>query len=407
MRKSTLITILFVSISNYLFAQWTTNGTNIYNSNTGNVGIGTTAPGNLFVVSGTTASPLTVVRTTAASNISMEFKNSTGSWFAGQGSNGNFGIATNNNIGVGAPFNITTAGNIGIGTITPGNLLEVSGAIPSPLTITRTTASNISMEFKNSTGSWFAGQTSTGNFGIATNNNIGVGAPFNITTAGNIGIGTTTPSGRLQVMGTVNSTVTGAGGDNNNFLFSNPNAANTSNDPRGGIWLDNDGRFKLRSVTGYGFAFRSTADTFDILNINDNGLSIGTQTMPSGYKLAVNGSAIATAIFVKLYSEWPDYVFKPAYQLRPLTEVKAYIVQNQRLPEIPSADEIAKEGLNLGEMNKLLMKKVEELTLYLIEKDQIISEQQKKLSDQELINKTSEERLKRLERLLPPLKTNQ
>jgi len=57
-------------------------------------------------------------------------------------------------------------------------------------------------------------------------------------------------------------------------------------------------------------------------------------------------------------------------------------------------------------MNKLLLKKVEELTLYLIEKDQIIKEQQKKLSDQELINKVSEERLKRLESLLPLLKTN-
>ena len=65
-----------------------------------------------------------------------------------------------------------------------------------------------------------------------------------------------------------------------------------------------------------------------------------------------------------------------------------------------------KNGLNLGEMNKLLMKKVEELTLYLIEKDQIINKQQKKLSDQELINKVSEERLKRLESLLPLLKTN-
>ena len=193
-------------------------------------------------------------------------------------------------------------------------------------------------------------------------------------TTNSIGIGTATPSGRLHVMGTVNSVVSGAGGDSNNYMFSNPSAANTTNDPRGGIWLDNDGRFKLRSVTGYGFAFRSTSDTFDILNINDNGLSIGTQTMPSGYKLAVNGSAIATAVFVKLYSAWPDYVFKPTYQLRPLTEVKAYIDQNQHLPEIPSADEIAKEGLNLGEMNKLLMKKVEELTLYLIENQKQIDE---------------------------------
>jgi hypothetical protein len=60
-------------------------------------------------------------------------------------------------------------------------------------------------------------------------------------------------------------------------------------------------------------------------------------------------------------------VFKKDYQLRPLSEVKTYIDQNQHLPEIPSAQEIAKDGLNLGEMNRLLVKKVEELTLYLIE----------------------------------------
>jgi len=102
--------------------------------------------------------------------------------------------------------------------------------------------------------------------------------------------------------------------------------------------------------------------------------------MPSGYKLAINGSAIAAAIFVKLYSAWPDYVFKPTYQLRPLTEVKAYIDQHQHLPEVPSADEVAKEGLNLGEMNKLLMKKVEELTLYLIENQKQINELKTKVS---------------------------
>lgn len=66
---------------------------------------------------------------------------------------------------------------------------------------------------------------------------------------------------------------------------------------------------------------------------------------------------------------WSDYVFKPTYKLIPLSEVKTYIDQNQHLPEIPSEEEVKKDGINLGEMNKLLLKKVEELTLYLIEKD--------------------------------------
>jgi hypothetical protein len=88
-----------------------------------------------------------------------------------------------------------------------------------------------------------------------------------------------------------------------------------------------------------------------------------------GYKLAVNGNVVANSITVKVYP-WADYVFKKEYQLPSLADVKTYIDQNHHLPEIPSEAEVAKNGLNLGEMNKLLLKKVEELTLYLIEKEQ-------------------------------------
>ncbi|MGF7075121.1 hypothetical protein [Mucilaginibacter sp. 3215] len=97
-------------------------------------------------------------------------------------------------------------------------------------------------------------------------------------------------------------------------------------------------------------------------------VSIGTNDS-KGYKFAVNGSAVATSMTIKLSANWPDYVFKPTYQLPSLAEVKSYIDQNQHLPEIPSAEEVEKNGQNLGEMNKLLMKKVEELTLYAIENE--------------------------------------
>ncbi|WEA00653.1 hypothetical protein [Mucilaginibacter sp. SJ] len=88
----------------------------------------------------------------------------------------------------------------------------------------------------------------------------------------------------------------------------------------------------------------------------------------------MNGSVIATSVTVRLYGSWADYVFKPTYKLPSLTEVKAYIDQYKHLPEIPSEQEIAKNGQNLGEMNKLLLKKVEALTLYLIENKKQIDE---------------------------------
>jgi hypothetical protein len=87
-----------------------------------------------------------------------------------------------------------------------------------------------------------------------------------------------------------------------------------------------------------------------------------------GYKLAVNGNIRAKEIKVEA-DPWPDYVFAPTYALTPLTELKTYIDRHQHLPGIPSAIEVAKEGINLGEMNLKLLQKVEELTLYLIEKD--------------------------------------
>jgi hypothetical protein len=120
------------------------------------------------------------------------------------------------------------------------------------------------------------------------------------------------------------------------------------------------------------------------LAVNMGNVSIGTVDS-KGYKFAVNGSAIATSMTVKLNSAWPDYVFKKDYKLPTLDQVKDFIDQNQHLPDMPSEKEVVANGLNLGEMNKLLTKKVEELTLYLIELNSQLKEQQKEI--QKLKNK--------------------
>ncbi len=97
-------------------------------------------------------------------------------------------------------------------------------------------------------------------------------------------------------------------------------------------------------------------------------VGIGT-TDTKGYKLGVNGAAIATSMTVKLNANWPDFVFAKTYGLRPLAEVESYIKANSHLPEVPSAAQVAKDGINLGEMDATLLKKIEELTLYLIEQN--------------------------------------
>lgn len=111
-------------------------------------------------------------------------------------------------------------------------------------------------------------------------------------------------------------------------------------------------------------------------------MGIGTTT-PNA-KLAVNGKIRAQEIKVET-ANWPDYVFEEGYQVGTLEELERYIKANKHLPEMPSAKEAEANGVELGEMNKLLLKKVEELTLHLIEKDKQLTDSNKRLSNLEAI----------------------
>jgi len=104
---------------------------------------------------------------------------------------------------------------------------------------------------------------------------------------------------------------------------------------------------------------------------------IGT-TDTKGYKLAVNGKIRAQEIKVET-DNWPDYVFKPDYQLPTLEQTEQHIKLKGHLPGIPSAEEVKKNGIDLGNMNAKLLKKIEELTLYLIEIERKNGEREKVL----------------------------
>lgn len=80
-----------------------------------------------------------------------------------------------------------------------------------------------------------------------------------------------------------------------------------------------------------------------------------------------DGHISAAAVHVRELGNFPDYVFEPAYELMSLEKLRAHIAQHQCLPNMPSADEVARNGLDLGEMNRLLVEKVEELTLYVLD----------------------------------------
>lgn len=124
--------------------------------------------------------------------------------------------------------------------------------------------------------------------------------------------------------------------------------------------FSNDGRILFRS--GYSAGWDNWRS---LLISNENGF-VGIGTSSPKFLLDVNGNLRAREVKVE-GGIWPDYVFNKSYQLPSLLETEQFILKNGHLPGIPSAKEVKKDGVNLGEMNGKLLEKIEELTLHLIE----------------------------------------
>ncbi len=120
------------------------------------------------------------------------------------------------------------------------------------------------------------------------------------------------------------------------------------------------------------FTVRSPSTPFMLIKANGN-VGIGT-TAPGTNKLAVEGTIAARRVKVTQAASWPDYVFEENYPLPSLQKTEAFIRENKHLPEVPSAKEVAENGQDLGDMNAILLKKVEELTLHLISMQKEITE---------------------------------
>lgn len=234
--------------------------------------------------------------------------------------------------------NLTVNGNIGIGTATPGQSLEIYN--PAPL-------------IRYNRGSSYTWETGVGNgttiplsyFVIrdVSMNQIPLAiAP----TTGYVGIGTTTPGANLDVNGTTYS----------RKLFVGAHDANT------------------------------------ITNMGVNNL------------LAVNGTAVFVRAKVALYgSAWPDYVFAPTYQMPTLDSLEKFIETNSHLPEIPTAEDVKKNGIDLGENQAVLLKKVEELTLFIINQNKQTEELKNLIKEETNKNEVQAEKILELEKKLEAL----
>ncbi len=103
-------------------------------------------------------------------------------------------------------------------------------------------------------------------------------------------------------------------------------------------------------------------------------VGIATTDIDGTHKLYVGGSMITEEVRVMLLADWPDYVFAEGYELMSLDETSEFIKRNHHLPGVPSAETVAKDGIDLGAMEATLLQKIEELTLHLIKQQELIEE---------------------------------
>ncbi len=195
-----------------------------------------------------------------------------------------------------------------------------------------------------------------------------------ILTNGAVGIGTTTPPEKLTVQGNIQVPLLSSIGylqSTDKFVHNGNTLGNYSlgwiND------LSNSGA-PTAIFSGFG-GIKLITGSQSRLIIDQSG-KIGINTTTPDAQLSVKGQIHAQEVKVDLNGAVaPDYVFEPTYKLSPLDSIKTYIDKNKHLPEVPSAKEMEKNGVKLGEMNMLLLKKIEELTLYVIELKKVTEKQ--------------------------------
>lgn len=218
-----------------------------------------------------------------------------------------------------------------------------------------------------------------------------------IDSKGNIGIGTLKPSNKLDVNGNIQISnseipmglITEVRGLTPLLNMSmNFRESNRNNQYVGAAFrIDSRDYF---SVFQWKYRAPGTSDETSLMELNRNGqLGLGTKN-PGEFKLAVKGSIGASEIKVLDVKSWADFVFEDSYSLRNLIELETFIQKNKHLPDIPSEIEIKEQGINIADMDAMLLRKIEELTLYVIDQNKkinkVIKENKELRTEIEILN---------------------
>jgi len=223
---------------------------------------------------------------------------------------------------------------------------------------------------------------------------IGLGTSGNGYFGGNVGIGTTNPTDKLEISGgnlIVNrpSNKVDRNGINEFSAFEINNSFTTGQSGYVKVFYpsynnllfgaDYDGH-----IGGVQPNIQFGQKNTPFLTVVNNGSytsNVGIGTTTPDQRLTVKGKIHAEEVIVDLNVLVADYVFKPNYKLMPLPEVEQFVKANSHLPEVPSAGEITKNGLSVGEMQNKLLQKVEELTLYAIQQNKKIETLEKEIKE--------------------------
>ncbi|MBA2613206.1 MAG: hypothetical protein H0U95_14650 [Bacteroidetes bacterium] len=423
------LALVTISISQTV---WNGSSTSSDAYRTGKVGIGTSAPASALHIESGVANDGVIIKQTTTGHATLKFYNNstTPSYFGfcatGAGSAegpGHFVLYDyiNNKYnlffsGVGA-----TAGFMGVGTTAPAAKLDILS-----------TTNQLRLSYSSSIFSDLQ-TTSSGNLYINP-------------TGGKVGIGTTSPQFKLDVNGTLRSTefhmVNGSNSpviDMAEIASAQANIASSGTrqllfnyytgndvllctgsagkvyvggflsarthveigDPTGGIVsaptnvaLDmhvNDGkaiRVKTWNNALPVFELFNTSAAYNNVNVftikGSGAVQIGkglNSTSPhyNTTMLSVDGKVVCNSLYVRPVTDWADYVFADNYKLPNLYDIEKYYQANKHLPEIPSAAEVKENGINVGEMNTLLLKKIEEMTILMVKQQREIDELKTKI----------------------------
>lgn len=392
MKTILLLTALTVIMSQSLHAQWGTSGSNIY-YNAGNVGIGTAGPGEKLSVSG-----------------------------------GNINISNQNYLKTGQMYfqYTNTASNNYVRGIVGQNIIwdpaTTQWYVPNTV---NPDFSAIRMEASGQIAFYTHPYDTidySGNY--LTDANMLKYRRLTIAPTGNVGIGTNGPNQKLSVSGgAINVTTTPS-------QYTLAQVDNTSGSPMGnsdvmglhagdlmlrsywGVSVDlNNGLMgdnaqaqysRIPSTSSFTINSRSSSTAFTNLFTVRNSGNVGIGTPNPQSLLSVNGTITAKQVTVTQLG-WSDYVFEPSYKLRSLPAVESYIQANRHLPDVPSAAEVGKNGVDIGETQASLLRKIEELTLYAIAQEKQLQQNAVDNKAQDNVIKKQQEQLQQQQQLLEQL----